>query len=101
MAAAEIYLDLEQLKSGTIDLNRKKLTEINRAMTSSCNAVATLVAYGWSGEAKDAFMKKFTEHKQEMKVFYENANEFNKQLNSIHAKGKSVLSQGSRIVNKL
>jgi len=101
MASGDIYLDLEQLKSEIITVNDKKLQEIDKAMRSSCNAVATLTSYGWSGEAKDAFMERFTEHKKGMKSFYEYVKEFNKQLKAIQNEGKKLINQGNRIANKL
>ena len=99
--AMDIYLDLEQLKGEIITINDRKLREIDTAMRSLCNAVATLTAYGWNGDAKDAFIEKLTEHKSCMKIFYENTNEFNKQLKTIHTDGRKLISQGSKIANKL
>ena len=101
MAEADIYLNLEQLKSEIIALNDKKLQEINTAMRSSCNAVATLTTYGWSGEAKDAFMEKFNKHKNDMKIFCEKAKEFNKQLKTVQSNGKKVITQGNKVATKL
>jgi len=101
MAATDIYLDLEQLKNDIIDQNNKKLPEINRAMNAACNAVASLTAYGWKGEAKDAFMDQFTEYKMVMRVFCENMKEFNNQLKTIQTNGKKLISSGNRIASKL
>ena len=101
MAAADIYLDLERLKGEIIVLNDKKFREIDKAMRSACNAVATLTASGWSGDAKDTFMAKFSAHKNVMRVFYENMKELNKRLKTIHADGRKLISQGNKVATKL
>jgi len=101
MARADIYLNLEQLKSEIMTINDKKLQEIDKAMRSACNAVASLTSSGWSGEAKDAFMEKFTEYKKDMRIFCENAKEFNKQLKTIHANGKKLITQSNKIATKV
>ena len=98
---ADIYLDLEQLSSEIITLNNKKLQELDKAMKTASNTVATLAAYGWSGEAKDAFMEKFVRYKLDMKAFSENVKEFNKQLKTIQSDGRKLISQGSKVANKL
>ena len=99
--AQDIYLNLEQLKSDIIALNAIKLQEIDTSMRAACNAVATLTAYGWSGDAKDAFMEKFTDYKRGMSMFCANIKELNKQLNTIHNNGKKLLGQGNKIAAKL
>jgi uncharacterized protein YukE len=97
----DIYLNLERLKSEIMDINDKKLREIDTAMQSACNAVATLTSCGWSGNAKDAYMERFSEYKCGMKIFSENVKEFNKQLKTIHTDGKKLLAQGNKIAVKL
>jgi len=101
MGSADTYLDLEQLKSEAITLNDKKIQEIDSAIQSSCNAMAALVAYGWSGDAKEAFMKRFSEYKRDMRNFQGYMKEFNRQLKTIHSNGKKLVSKGNRIASKL
>ena len=101
MATAEIFLDLEQLQKEIISINDRKLREIDKAMQSSCNAVASLTVNGWAGDAKDVFMDNFTQHKNDMRCFYEYVKEFNKQLKAIHNDGKKLASQGDRMAGKL
>ena len=101
MATADIYLDLEQLKSEIIAINIKKLKEIDKAMKSSCNTVAKLTTSGWIGDSKDAFMEQFTKHKQNMRCFYEYISEFNKQLRTIHEDGEKLVKQRDKLANEL
>jgi uncharacterized protein YukE len=101
MAAADIYLNLVQLKSDIITINDNKLKEIDKAMKSACTAVATLAGSGWSGDAKDAFMEKFTQQKNDMRIFYENVKELNKHLKTIQVNGKKLVAQGNKIAAKL
>jgi len=92
MAAVDVYVDLEQLKTEIINLNDKNLQEIDKAMKAVCTTVATLSACGWSGEAKEAFMKKFAVYKKSMRALYENTKEFNKRLKAIQLSGKKLIS---------
>ena len=101
MAMPEIHLDIDRLLNDVISMNDAKLKDIDTAMVSSCNAVATLTVMGWEGKAKEAFMNKFNEFKKEMKAFNENLNAFNHCLKQIQANGEIVYSQGSVLTNGL
>jgi uncharacterized protein YukE len=101
MGAADIYLDLDQLNTDIIDQNKIKLQEIDSAMKSACNAVASLTSKGWQGESKDAFIEKFSEYKQSMRIFCEYVKEFNNQLKIIKDNGRKLITQGNKIVNRL
>ena len=101
MAALDIYLNLEQLKSEIIDMNERKLNEIDMAMQSSCNTVAALTAEGWAGEAREAFLENFAEHKKNMRCLVEYIQEFNRQLLAIYKAGKKLSIQGDKLANKL
>lgn len=101
MPQGEIYLDLDQLESEVITQTSSKLAEIDSAMERACNIVATLTVCGWNGEAKDSFLRTFTEYKSEMRIFYENLSAFKKVLEDIHDKGGTVLEQGQAISSAL
>jgi len=101
MMMPEIQLDIDQLMSDVIELNIAKLADIDTTMQSACNTVATLTVAGWEGEAKDEFLIKFTEFKQEMRIFYENMSTFNEYLKRIYAEGESVYKEGASLLNAL
>lgn len=101
MSYNDIYLDLDQLKDEIIALHDRKLKDIDNAMRTASNTVGTLVAIGWSGASKDAFIEKFSDYKKEMKFFCDYMTAFNMQLKIIHSDGRRLIAQGNTIVNKL
>ena len=99
--AADIYLDMERLKGEIIRINDRKILEFDRAMRSASSAIASLTAYGWSGEAKEAFLREFAKYKIAMRAVQEDIKEFNQQLKTIHKDGKKLIDQGSKAAAKL
>lgn len=97
MALPEIHFDIDQLMSDVIALNTAKLSDIDAAMEAACNTVATLTVAGWNGQAKDEFLVQFTEFKSEMRIFYENLQEFNACLKKIYEGGESVYQEGASL----
>lgn len=101
MALPEIHFDIDQLMNDVITMNTAKMREIDTAMQSACDTVATLTVMGWEGESKDAFLTQFTKFKKKMRLFYENLHEFNNCLKKIHAEGEDVYQQGGTLLNRL
>ena len=97
MASADVYLNLEQLKSEVILLNDKKLAEISQAMRSANDTVRRLALYGWEGKSKDTFMESFARYQGDAAVFNESIKHFNKQLKTIHSNGKKLQSLGKNV----
>lgn len=101
MPSEEIYLDLDQLIDDAKAQTDSAVNEIDTAMIQACNIVATLTTCGWSGEAKDAFLEKFTEYKKGMRVFSGNLASLSAALAEIHGSGTDVLEQGKSLSGSL
>ena len=95
MAESDIYLNIGQLNEKIIKFNKDMLNDINKAMKSICNTVGTLTVVGWAGASRDAFVEKFSEYKNNMRIFYENMDSFNKQMKTIYSEANSIIDQGS------
>jgi len=96
-----IYLNLDQLKSGVITLNDKKIQQINQAMISAQNTIYKLTGSGWQGETKDVFIEKFAEYKKDLTDFNELLKDFNGRIKTVYSEGMRVIMQGSKIPSKL
>lgn len=101
MAATDIYLNLEQLKSEVIAFNEKKLSDIDRAIKSANNTVRRLTLYGWEGKSKDVFVESFAKYNNDSVAFNECMKDFNKQLKTVYSNGKKLQSQSNSISAKL
>ena len=101
MLVADIYLNLDQIKSEVILFNDKKLTEINKTMASSQNAINRLSNSAWQGETKDAFMANFEDYKRDLIAFNEQLKDFNTCLKTVQSEGMKTIMQGSKIAAKL
>ncbi len=97
MPQGEVYLDLDQLKNEVIIQTENKLKEIDAAMEQACNTIAVLTICGWSGEAKDAFLEKFSTYKMDMRLFYNKLADLKTTLNGIYEEGTTIVEQGKSL----
>lgn len=101
MAQQDIYLDLEQLNTDIIVFTGKKIQDIGRAINAARNTANSLARQGWEGDTQEAFAESFSLYIKDMEAFSDHLKEFNKQLKTIHANGKSLSGQSIKIASKL
>ena len=101
MPETDIYLNLDQLNTGVIVLNNKKIQEIDSTMRSALNIVNKLALHDWEGDSRDSFVANFTEYKKTMTAFSLCVKEFTKQLKTVHGNGKKLNSQSGKIAAKV